>query len=852
MSEATATIESAAWPPPGVHGGGRRIDVLLRLALERLSSDPKESARLALGAIELGRAENDRLSTARAMLTLSQASLASGSEPAEIFAPVRVALAELAELGDNRSEAEAHLLLATLYFDESALEDSVLSARQAKRLARLIPDAHLEARADLRIATIFGEFPGEAQLAKAMRKFEGVSEVFLAMGDGQMAAMATLNMAIGALSSKQYERAFQLAGRSLDLNPKSLVRPSIYVLRSIAAARLGWDSVARFELAEAEMLSNAGPTAARVLLEMLYARAVLHHCAGKLVEAEQCFRAAIERAHQLRDPYRMAIYLAELADVCEEAGDLAGALQASRAQFQSHLRGQTADSARRFRSIELAGQMEDERRRSEQLVAGQARLEKSVFKARAELQAAEHQLELERSRRSLVELRTSRQPGVETLTGLPDLAAIAGQIRALLDACEPAAVVVITIDDERVAAPLPDARQRLIQEISARTLAFVQNVDGAIAGSLGTEDLVVVLPIKTSVDDLMTLLARLHASLASPIDEGRPMAIAVQCGVALAPEHGSRPNGLLSRARLAAQASRQSHPQGPVVALFTQDVEERQHLRNFVRENLPRALAENRISVFYQPIIDTKSGFPTQAEALVRWLDPKRGFISPADFIPLAEETGQVVELGGYVLKQACCEAASWVPQPGRAAPTVAINVSAAQLSDRILISQVEAALLVSGLPPERLALELTETALAVAGEGIPVLVALRERGITVKIDDFGTGYSSFSYLTRFPVDCVKIDKSFVDRVAHGADDAAITAAIISMAHALRLEVVAEGVELAEQAALLVAQGCDSLQGYLFSRPLSAEAFREWLDTSQPADGHLAGISTRPERQSVG
>jgi EAL domain-containing protein (putative c-di-GMP-specific phosphodiesterase class I) len=348
--------------------------------------------------------------------------------------------------------------------------------------------------------------------------------------------------------------------------------------------------------------------------------------------------------------------------------------------------------------------------------------------------------------------------------------------------------------------------------------------------SLGSEDLVAVLPMSGSVDDMLALLARLHASLSAPVDMiDRHVAIGVQCGVALAPEHGSRPNGLLSRARLAAQASRQSRPQGPVVALFTQDVEERQHLRNYVRENLSQAMAEDRITVFYQPIIDTASGQPTQAEALVRWLDPKRGYISPADFIPLAEETGQVVELGGYVLKQACCEAASWEPLLDHPAPTVAVNVSAAQLVDRILISQVDAALLVSGLPPERLALELTETALAVAGEGIPVLVALRARGITVKIDDFGTGYSSFSYLTRFPVDSVKIDKSFVDRVTHGADDAAITAAIISMAHALRLEVVAEGVESSNQAELLISQGCDSLQGYLFSRPLAPAAFREWL-----------------------
>jgi sensor c-di-GMP phosphodiesterase-like protein len=159
----------------------------------------------------------------------------------------------------------------------------------------------------------------------------------------------------------------------------------------------------------------------------------------------------------------------------------------------------------------------------------------------------------------------------------------------------------------------------------------------------------------------------------------------------------------------------------------------------------------------------------------------------------------------------------------------VSVNVSAVQIAGGTLTAQVEAALLASGLEPARLALELTESTLARTAEVLPVLTELRRRGMKIEIDDFGTGYSSFGYLTRFPVDCVKIDKSFVDHVAVGTDDAAITQAIITMAHSMRLVVIAEGVETEAQASVLREQGCDGFQGWLFAKAMSAAEFAGWL-----------------------
>jgi EAL domain-containing protein (putative c-di-GMP-specific phosphodiesterase class I)/GGDEF domain-containing protein len=814
----------------------RRIDELAMKAQELLTTQPEESARIALSIIELSRAEGDRLSTARAMLLLSQAALASGSKPSEVYAPVRVAIAQLGDLGDTRNECEAQLLLAKLLFEESALEDAASITRRAARLARSCSDMHLEARADLRMAAILAEFPGFEQALNARRHFKQASEAFLKMGDEPTAAIAVLNMAINSLMARESAEAFELAARALDLRPDPAMLPSIHMVRAIAAARCGWARVASVELAEAESLLGAVHSA-RVTVELEYARGVVLRHAGEHEEAEAALLVAIDLVHGLRDSFRTVMYLGELSELRAERGDMGGALDAARSQHNAQTEALINDGVRRIRSLEVTARLEDERNRTEELAHSYGELQTSVAASQAKLSSAMEELQLERSRRSLVELRNTGRPGIEPRTGLPDLTAIAGSIRELLERCARVAVVVITIDDDRLAAPLPDDRQRLIQEVSARAYDFLRKIDGAIAGSLGSEDLVAILPLVDSPQDYKAVLARLHAILVSPVDlVDRKVGVNIQFGVALAPEHGNRPNGLLSRARLAAQAARQSRPHGPVVAVFTADVEERQHLRNFVHENLTQAIENNVLTVNYQPIIDS-DGKTSAVEALVRWNDATRGPIGPADFIALAEETGQIVELGGYVLKQACCDAAGWVSPDGSIAPPVAVNVSASQLVDGILTAQVDAALLLSGLRPARLSIELTETALANSRDAIPVLVGLRERGITIKIDDFGTGYSSFSYLTRFPVDCVKIDKSFVDRVAEGADDAAITASIISMAHSLRLTVVAEGVESQEQADLLRAQGCDGLQGYLFARPMPADAFRTWLSTQ-----HLIAI----------
>lgn len=240
---------------------------------------------------------------------------------------------------------------------------------------------------------------------------------------------------------------------------------------------------------------------------------------------------------------------------------------------------------------------------------------------------------------------------------------------------------------------------------------------------------------------------------------------------------------------------------------------------------LKQALQNKEFELYYQPQFSIKENQFVGAEALIRWNSPTRGLVSPAVFIPLAEETGLIREIGKWVLFEACLQGKTWLDQ-GFNIKRLAVNVSAQQLYLDDLQSQIQLALQQTGFPSSLLELEVTEGTLIESNRVIqPLFKALQDQGISIAIDDFGTGYSSLSYLKRFSVDILKIDKSFVDDIETDKDDRAIIRAIISMAHSLELKVLAEGVETQAQKAFLSKQGCDFYQGYLKSRPLPVKEF---------------------------
>jgi EAL domain-containing protein (putative c-di-GMP-specific phosphodiesterase class I) len=284
---------------------------------------------------------------------------------------------------------------------------------------------------------------------------------------------------------------------------------------------------------------------------------------------------------------------------------------------------------------------------------------------------------------------------------------------------------------------------------------------------------------------------------------------------------------LVSQANMAMQHAK--HLGGNNFQFYTDSLQASTLERLQLENQLRKALDEHQLSVFYQPKLCLATGKLNAAEALIRWEHPQWGMVPPGDFIGLAEETGLIVPLGEFVLRQACWQACEWQRQ-GLAPIRVSVNLSVHQLRQGKLVSLVRQVLEETGLDPQYLELELTESQLLDSVEHIiATFQQLRDLGVKLAIDDFGTGYSSLSYLKRIPVDYVKIDQTFIRGLGQGREDAAITRAIIAMAHGLALKVVAEGVEDQQQLDFLRRERCDEVQGYLISRPMKAEGLADLL-----------------------
>ncbi len=266
------------------------------------------------------------------------------------------------------------------------------------------------------------------------------------------------------------------------------------------------------------------------------------------------------------------------------------------------------------------------------------------------------------------------------------------------------------------------------------------------------------------------------------------------------------------------------------IEIYREDEEQNVLSRLRTSNELHRALERGELVLFYQPVVDLHTETLVGTEALVRWQHPTRGLLLPAEFIPLAEDCGLIVPLGAWVLNEACRQIAVWSSLRAKtdqddARLNISVNVSALQLADPGFPGQVAAALEASRIDPDRLWLEITEsTLMRDADEAVLVLGALRELGVHFEIDDFGTGYSSLSYLKRFPVETLKIDRSFVEELVQRSENAAIVRAIIGLGGSLGLSVIAEGVERPDQAATLQSLGCHLAQGFLFGQPLPASS----------------------------
>jgi diguanylate cyclase (GGDEF)-like protein/PAS domain S-box-containing protein len=368
---------------------------------------------------------------------------------------------------------------------------------------------------------------------------------------------------------------------------------------------------------------------------------------------------------------------------------------------------------------------------------------------------------------------------------------------------------------------------KLLQSVAGRLQQHVRTPD-TVSRQGGDEFVLLLQEVKRPEDAAVTARRVLRAlSQAHSIDH-HDLFVTASIGVSMYPEDGLNAETLLKNADTAMYQAKESGRQcyrffKPV--MNTHAVE-----RQLVEEDLRRALERNEFTLHYQPKIDIRTGAITGVEALLRWTHPTRGNVPPLNFIRIAEDSGLILPIGAWVLREACAQARAWIDQ-GLPPTTMAVNVSAAQFRDEHFLEGIFAALNETGLDPAFLELELTESVLMKQPErAAAILKALRSKGVVVSVDDFGTGYSSLSYLKKLPLDILKIDQSFVHQLDENPDDAAIAIAIIRMGQCLNLRIIAEGVESAEDLAFLKAHGCDEVQGFYFSRPVPAEQFAHLLD----------------------
>ncbi len=372
-----------------------------------------------------------------------------------------------------------------------------------------------------------------------------------------------------------------------------------------------------------------------------------------------------------------------------------------------------------------------------------------------------------------------------------------------------------------------DVGDKLLLEVAKRLENCVRKSDSV--ARLGGDEFAVLLDDLRDVKFVAVVARKILQALSKPIIiQEYELYATSSIGISLFPDDSEDVDGLLRCADTALYRAKDAGKNN--YQYYTADMNTRAFEFLLMESGLRKALDNNELVVFYQPLIDLKTNKLIGMEALLRWKHPEKGMISPGDFIPLAEETGLIEPIGEWVLQAACRQNKKWQDE-GYPPVKVSVNMSARQFSKRNITELIVEILEETGLKPEYLGIEITESVIMQDVKStIAKLKQMHKMGISLSIDDFGTGYSSLSYLKLFPIDNLKIDRSFVFNITSDSTDAAIAASVILLAHSMNLKVVAEGVETKEQLDVLRQQGCDYVQGFLFSKPLSAEEFVPFFD----------------------
>jgi diguanylate cyclase len=469
---------------------------------------------------------------------------------------------------------------------------------------------------------------------------------------------------------------------------------------------------------------------------------------------------------------------------------------------------------------------------NERLVRGQVASLEQVVSARTQ--------GLEAANRQLRHLATH-----DPLTGLPNRVLLDDRLAQAVVHAERAslsfAVMVCDLDRFKLINDSLGHRagDELLQEVARRLTRAVRNID-TVARLGGDEFVLVVSPVKDR-SEAEAFAQRVVDGLQPAVQiAGIAIHTSPSIGIAFYPDDGTSLDGLLAHADAAMYAAKQRGRNN--VQCYAPGMSSKTQHEVRLESELHEAISRQQLELHYQPKVDTVTGAVHSAEALVRWRHPDRGLMPPAEFIPLAEECGLIGAIGEWVMREACRQARAW-QVAGLPPLRIAINLSASQFRAGGLADLVARALADASLEARFLEVELTESAvMSDPEESIKILEQLSRMGVILSVDDFGTGYSSMSYLRRFPIDKLKIDRSFMSEVMDRPDDASIVKAIVSLAHSLRLKVVAEGVESPAQLAFLRALGCDQYQGYHFSPPLPAGEFEQLIRDAYADDAHFMAV----------
>jgi diguanylate cyclase (GGDEF)-like protein len=439
---------------------------------------------------------------------------------------------------------------------------------------------------------------------------------------------------------------------------------------------------------------------------------------------------------------------------------------------------------------------------------------------------------LEAANRQLRHLATH-----DTLTGLPNRVLLEDRLQQAMAHADrnqqQFALLVCDLDRFKLINDSLGHRagDTLLQEVALRLSGAVRAID--TVARLGGDEFVVILSAIADRAEAETIARRAIEAFQAPVlIDGIDLHTSPSIGIAYYPEDGASVEALIAHADAAMYCAKQNGREK--IQCFAPGMSAGTSNKVKLESDLHRALAQGQFELHYQPKVDTATGAVRSAEALIRWRHPERGLVSPSEFIPIAEECGLIAQISAWVLGEACRQTRAW-QLLGLPLLRVGVNLSASEFRHGSLVETIGRALHEAGLEPRFLEVELTESVvMSNPEESIAILEQLSAMGVLVSVDDFGTGYSSMSYLRRLPIDKLKIDRAFINELTARPDDASIVQAIVSLAHSLRLKVVAEGVETAGQLEFLKRLGCDQYQGYLFSRPLSSGAFEELIRAQRP------------------